>query len=191
MKLILSSCDFSNGASKQFILSHLPLPIERCRVLFIPNEKATTEKIQQGKYHKRLHACGFTIENIYVFDENFANDFVNLPIDTIYVSGGNTFLTLRKLRTCGFDTILLRYIQSGVTYIGGSAGAHMVTRDIRHVAAYDPPFETTDFTGLGLIDTRLICHFNEERRAHYEQLLQEKTTQVIALADEDSIWLEK
>ena len=127
MKLILSSCDFSNGASKQFILSHLPLPIERCRVLFIPNEKATTEKIQQGKYHKRLHACGFALENIYVFDENFANDFVNLPIDTIYVSGGNTFLTLHKLRTCGFDTILLRYIQSGVTYIGGSAGAHMVT----------------------------------------------------------------
>lgn len=192
MKFILSSCDFSNDCSKQFILSHLPASIELCRVLFIPNEKATSKKIQTGKYHKRLQAYGFAPENIYVFDENHASDYVSLAIDVLYVSGGNTFLTLQKLRASGFDTALLRYIHHGVTYIGGSAGAHLVTKDLRHIALYDdPPADLTDFSGLGLIDELLICHYTEERREHYEQLCRDTHAKIVKLSNEDSVWIEK
>ena len=43
MKLILSSCDFRNEKSKRTILDNLSKPIDQCKLLFIPNEKATYE----------------------------------------------------------------------------------------------------------------------------------------------------
>ena len=45
MRLILSSRDFRGEQSRACILRNLPRPIAECRVLFIPNEKATAESI--------------------------------------------------------------------------------------------------------------------------------------------------
>lgn len=191
MKLILSSCDFSHEVSRACISEHLPRPIEECRVLFIPNEKATAEKIQQGKYHLRLQQYGFSRENIFVFDHTRADEFKRLNLDMIYVSGGNTFLTMEKIRASSFDQELIRYIKSGVIYIGGSAGAHIVTKELRHLSVYDPvPADWKDFSGLDLFHGILLCHFCEERRVHYEQLLNEKFFPVIALTDADSMIIE-
>lgn len=190
--LILSSCDFSGEASRQVILDHLGMPLSQCRVLFIPNEKATSAKIRSGKYHERLQNYGFSRENITVFDPAYADMFRNLDLDAVYVSGGNTFLTLQKLRACGVDRDLVRYLRAGVTYIGGSAGAHLVTRDLTHVAAYDtPPADMTDLRGLGLFDGILICHYTAERRAHANQLIAEGKYTVYTLTDEDSLVIGK
>ncbi len=49
MKLILSSCDFRNENSKNVILNNLPKPIDKCRLLFIPNEVTVTLKIVEQK----------------------------------------------------------------------------------------------------------------------------------------------
>ncbi len=188
MRLILSSCDFSNATSRQFILEHLPLPIKDCRVLFIPNEKATPGKIAKGKYHKRLQDYGFSIENIYVFDATHASDFICLDIDAIYISGGNTFLTMALLRNSGFDRAIVRYVEQGVVYIGGSAGAHLAGPSLAHVMVYDekPPY-MRDLSGLGLHNALLICHYTSERRAHYDRLMEEGNNWVIPLRDDQSV----
>lgn len=192
MRLILSSCDFSNPSSRRCITEHLPVKLAQCRVLFIPNEKATSEKIQSGKYHARLQSYGFMPEYIYVFDHARPNQFVGLELDAIYVSGGNTFLTLHKLRQCGFDRELISYIRNGVTYIGGSAGAHLVTQNIEHITAYDEvPPDMTDYSGLGLLDGILICHYTSERRTHYETLIAQNEYHVYALTDEESLVIEE
>ena len=87
MKLILSSCDFINENSKQVILDNVDKKLSECKVLFIPNEKATKEKINSNKYYERLKTDGFENKNnIYIFDESRPNDFRNLDIDLIYVS---------------------------------------------------------------------------------------------------------
>ena len=192
MKLILSSCDFSAETSRQCILDHLPCPMEECRVLFIPNEKADLEKIESGKYHRRLQSYGFLESNILVFDETHADDFVNLALDVIYVSGGNTFLTLKKIRACGFDAALVSYIEKGVTYIGGSAGAHLVTGDLSHVAHYDPvPSDMENLAGLGLLDRMLLCHYQPQREEHAKALIHCFGDRVILLTDQDSIVVER
>ena len=54
MKLLLSSCDFGNPRSAQIIKDNLCKPLSDCRVLYFPNEKATPEKIKNGKYEARL-----------------------------------------------------------------------------------------------------------------------------------------
>ena len=127
MRLILSSRDFRGEQSRACILRNLPRPIAECRVLFIPNEKATAESIASGGYHSRLAEFGFSREKVTVYDPARAGEFFGLAVDVIYVSGGNTFATLERVRREGFDRELVRLIRAGTTYIGGSAGAHLVT----------------------------------------------------------------
>lgn len=114
MKMILSSCDFSNPNSKQVILDNLDKKLCECKVLFIPNQKATYEKIHSDKYYDRLIECGFgKRENIYIFDESESEKFKNLNIDIIYISGGNTFATLNKIRKANFDNEIKKVYKKG------------------------------------------------------------------------------
>lgn len=192
MKLILSSCDFNNESARKTIIENLPKPIENCRVLFIPNEKATQEAISGNLYYDRVSAFGFRKENIFVFNHEKADDFAKLDIDCIYISGGNTFGTLDKIKKCGFDKRIVEYVKSGVIYIGGSAGAHIVTQSIEHVQRYDSNDVYLDnFDGLGLLDGVLVCHYTYRRRYDYEELCQQGKYKVYYLTDDDSLVYEK
>lgn len=188
MKLILSSCDFRNEKSKKTILNNLSKPVDQCKLLFIPNEKATYETIHSEKYFLRMQEFGFARDNISVFDYYNEQRFINLDLDVIYISGGNTFATLRRIKDCGFDKEIIRYVRLGVLYIGGSAGAHIATQSIAHIEAFEPiPDGMTDFKGLGLFDGILLCHYTEERKALYDKLKSEGKYKVFALSDEDSL----
>lgn len=188
MKLILSSCDFRNEKSKKTIIDNLSKPIDQCKLLFIPNEKATYEAIHSEKYFLRMQEFGFARDNISVFDYYNEQQFINLDLDVIYISGGNTFATLKRIKDCGFDKEIIRYVRSGVLYIGASAGAHISAQSVAHIAAFDPiPDGMTDFKGLGLFDGIIFCHYTEEHKALYDKLKSEGKYKVFALRDEDSL----
>lgn len=195
MKMILSSCDFINENSKNVIIRNIDKELERCKVLFIPNEKATVEKIYSDKYYKRLYVDGFTQkDNIYIFDENKVENFINLDIDLLYISGGNTFATLKKIKDCGFDKEVIRYIKSGVVYIGGSCGAHIVTKSIEHLLNLDDNYcNLSNFDALGLFDGIIIPHceaeeFNPEKREKlYKKLIEDNKYKVYKLTNDESI----
>lgn len=188
MRLILSSCDFRNDVSRKCIEDHLGIPIPDCRLLFIPNEKATYEAIHSEMYYDRMREFGFQRGNIHVFDYFNTGAYTSLEIDAVYISGGNTFQTLDRLRKCAFDQAVIGYVKNGVVYIGGSAGAHIASQSIEHVLQYDSnPVGMTDFRGLGLFHGILLCHYTDERRLHYERLLSEGKYPVYALTDADSI----
>ena len=188
MKLILSSCDFRNEKSQKVIMNNLPYPKDKCKLLYVPNEKATAEAISGSVYYDRMQEFGFVKENVYVFDHNNPDKFRNLDIDVLYISGGNTFGTLDKIRKCGFDKDIINYVKSGVVYIGGSAGAHIASKDIEHVSKYDENnVEMTDFRGLGLFNGVLICHYTDARKEDYENLSANSKFKAYALTDEDSI----
>lgn len=188
MKLILSSCDFGNPTSARFIIDHLCKPISECKVLYFPNEKVTTEKIKSGKYEARVAEFGFQKKNIHVANYFDPTPFLNLDIDVIYISGGNTFGTMKLIRDSGFDQAIMDYVHRGVIYIGGSAGAHIATADLSHVAKYDQEtFGLTDFSGLGLYQGILVCHYTEDRKSDFDALSSLGKYHVIALSDEQSI----
>ena len=192
MKLILSSCDFINDNSRKVINDNVD--VANSKVLFIPNEKATKELINSDKYYKRLYKDGFTENNIYIFDEENANQFINLDIDVIYVGGGNTFATLKKIKDCGFVKYIINYINNGVIYIGGSCGAHIVTKNIEHLLDLDNNYcNLDDYNGLGLLDGIIIPHFNEvdyepkKRMELYNKLITENKYKVYTLTNSESI----
>lgn len=192
MKLILSSCDFRNEESQKAIMDNLPYPINECKLLFIPNEKATAEAISGSVYYDRMQEFGFKKENVYIFDHNNPDKFRNLDIDVLYISGDNTFGTLDKIRRCDFDKDIINYVKSGVVYIGGSAGAHVASQDIKHVAKYDyNNVGMSDFRGLGLFDGVLICHYTYIRKNDYDKLCKTSEHKAYYLTDSDSIIYEE
>ena len=160
MKLILSSSDFLNEYSKQVIINNIDKELLDNKVLFIPNEKATKEKINSNKYYDRLYRDGFTNrDNIYIFDETEVDRFRNLNIDLIYISGGNTFATLDKIKKCDFDKDIIDYIKNGVIYIGGSCGAHIASKNIKHLEKLDDNYlNIKDYDALGMFDGIIIPH---------------------------------
>ena len=195
MKLILSSCDFINENSKKVILDNIEKPLCECKVLFVPNEKATSEKIHSNKYYNRLYEDGFiNNENIYIFDEQNAEYFSNLNIDLLYISGGNTFATLKKIKDSGFDKCIINYIKGGVIYIGGSCGAHIVTKNIEHLLSLDDNYcNLSDFNALGLLNGIIIPHYGAEkfnpikREKLYNELIKQDKYNVYKLTNDESI----
>lgn len=188
MKFILSSTDFLNELSKNKILNNLGMSLNECKVLFIPNEKATNERINTGKYHKRLIDTGFSKNNIYVFDESRVEEFIDLDIDLIYVGGGNTFSTLNKIRKCGFDKYIIRYINNGVIYLGGSAGAHILTENIKHVLSFERNFaRIKNYNALSLFDGILFCHYDESRKEQYLEAKRINKYKVYKITNEEII----
>lgn len=186
MKMILSSCDFRNDKSNKAIMDNLPKSIDKCKLLFIPNEKATYEQIHSDKFVLRMQEFGFIKENITIFDYYNPEQYKHLDIDVLYISGGNTLKTLQRIRNANFDKDIINYINNGVTYIGGSAGAHIVTKDVSHVSKYDEvPEDMEDFSGLGLFDGILICHYKLEREEHKKQLESEGKYKVYTLTDDE------
>lgn len=194
MKLILSSCDFNNDRSKQTIIDNVCKPLKDCKLLFIPNEKADKQRIYSNKYYNRLKKHGFLKENIHVFDDKKAENFLNLDIDLIYVGGGNTFGTFKKIKESNFDKAIVDYIKKGVIYIGGSCGAHIVSQNISHLLNLcDNYCGLEDFEGLKLLDGVIIVHYNEiefnpdKRKRIYENLLSEGKYKVYKLTNEESL----
>ena len=187
MRLILSSRDFGGEASRSVILRQLSKPLQTCRTLFVPNEKATHERIAGGLYHARLEKFGFDPALVTVFDEASDTDYASLPLDLIYISGGNTFATQDKLRKTGLDRIIENYVRQGVIYIGGSAGAHVATQDVSHVLEVDEnAVGLSDFQALGLLNGVLICHYTEARRPWLERARMGRYP-VYALTDDDTL----
>jgi len=192
MKLILSSCDFKNENSKQFILDNISKPLEEIRVLFMPDDCASEKEILSDKFYDRLVSYGFKRENITVLNYYNADSFKNLDIDMLYLSGGNTFSVLHRIRKHGFDTAMINYIKNGVIYVGGSAGAHIASANTRHVLKYDQnTAQITDFSGLNLFEGILVCHFSNERQAHFESLKREGIYKVFTLTNDESLLIEK
>lgn len=188
-KIILSSCDFRNSESAKCIYENLPRPIDKCTVLYFPNEKATEEAIKSIKFYQRLSEFGFSKENIYVFNYFSPAEFdTNTRIDVIYISGGNTFGTLKRIKESRAEKIILDYITRGAMYIGGSAGAHIASRSIHHVAKYDnETYGLTNFSGLRLFDGILICHYSSLREKDYITLIEAGEHNIIKLQDQDYI----
>lgn len=187
MRLILSSRDFGGDASRRVILRQLSKPLQACRTLFVPNERATHERIAGGLYHARLQKYGFDPALVAVFDETVNVDYASLPLDLIYISGGNTFAALDKLRKTGLDRIIENYVRRGVIYIGGSAGAHIASMDVSHVLEVDEnAVGLSDFRALGLLNGVLICHYSEARRPWLEHARLGRYP-VYALTDDDTL----
>lgn len=94
--------------------------------------------------------------------------------EIIYVEGGNSFYLLKAVRESGFDTILPALLDTGVIYMGGSAGSYIACPTIemakwKHQNKYDH-YHVEDLRALALVPFLVSVHYKDE----YRELLAEK-----------------
>ena len=187
-RCILGSQIFVNKEVTNKVFEVLDKKMIDMKVLFIPNEKATSEKIKSGKYLEWLKGWGFEEKNIYVFDKEKPDESRNLNIDIIVISGGNTFGIMHSLIISNFKEDIKKYVNDGVIYIGESAGSHIASKNFKHVEKYDDNASgITDYDGLNFFDGIFICHFDEGRNDDFENLKMENTYQVYSLSNNEFI----
>lgn len=81
--------------------------------------------------------------------------------DCIFIAGGNTFFLLYHTRRSGFDNLLKELIETGIPYIGSSAGSVLLGPTLEPIRAIDdeeesPPLES--FDALNMIDVVILPH---------------------------------
>jgi len=185
MRILLTSKAFSNEVINSKLKNELSdLNLSAVRVLYIPT--AVDENIYTtDKYFHEMVEFGFREENVIRFDYKNAKAYVGLDIDVIYVTGGNTFLLLDRIKKCGFDIEIKRYIEAGAIYIGRSAGSHLITKNVKHVLNFDEVGKYSgDYKGLAIWDGVLICHYDENRKRIYDEE-KAKGSNVEVLTDEE------
>jgi dipeptidase E len=88
-----------------------------------------------------------------------------IDCDVIFVSGGNTYYLLEHAQKSGFLKIARDRVNSGVVYIGSSAGSVLASPSIEHIEDLDDQSKAQleDFKSLGLIQQRILPHAGEPK----------------------------
>lgn len=179
-KIVLTSCGLiDNNLTQEFLNLFSKKPVE-LKVLYIPTAIDGFDDDDFSLVEEELGyllKLGINRENIteYRMDYNLSiNDF-----DFIYMMGGNTFYLLKKIKEYNFEKEIVKAINSGVVYVGSSAGSEILGNTIEVALPYDiDTWGLTDFTGLKIIDAVIIPHANrkkdfiKEQEKKYERIYQ-------------------
>lgn len=82
-------------------------------------------------------------------------------VNAIYVSGGMADYLMTTLRRVGADTVLIERIRAGLPYMGASAGAMIMGKNIEPAIALDGHTEGVsldNFNGLSLVEAVILPH---------------------------------
>jgi dipeptidase E len=115
-----------------------------------------------------------------------------MKFDVMFFSGGNTYYLLEKMRESGFNKIVGRLLDSGVVYVGSSAGSIVMCPNIDFVRPMDHPEEAANlknFEGLNFVDFYFLPHFGREKYsdAHEQVLRENKDKKIVAVRDEEVV----
>lgn len=172
MQLFLSSI-FVSVADK--FLDFLGKPPEGLKVAFVPTAADNYEdKWFVDADREKLKELGFTVKDVSLAGKTFEQLKSELAgMDMVFVGGGNSFYLLQETRKSGFDKLVSEMVQSGVVYVGSSAGSLLVCESVEPVSLFDEPAEAPglqDYTGLGFLDKVILPHYGKPK---YEEKYQE------------------
>jgi dipeptidase E len=91
--------------------------------------------------------------------------------DGIYLSGGNTFYFLKKLKERKLDFLLKALAVKGKLMIGVSAGAILMTKSIKIAEFIDEnEIQLKEFDGLNLVNLEFMPHWESQKTTSQELL---------------------
>ena len=111
----------------------------------------------------------------------------------IFVDGGNTYYLLDQIKKSGLDIVIRELLNSGVVYIGSSAGSCIMCSTIDYVELVEHKEvvpNMTEYDGLSLIDKLILPHYGRSKYAdrHGDILAIKKYgNQILPLRDDQAV----
>jgi len=196
MKILLASIA-ANIIEKALPL--FPKNPKDCKIICIP----TAAKVEDGPKDwldnelNQFRKVGF---NLTMFDiDRASEEDVSRALedaDIIYVTGGNTFFLLEKMKACLFERYVRKALERGAVYIGSSAGSIVCCPEIDFVKTMDDRSKAylEDTEGLNLIDFLIMVHMDH---SSFAEEANEKVSEmklgpipVICLKDHQAIFVD-
>jgi len=113
--------------------------------------------------------------------------------DLVFVSGGNMFYLLQRVRETGFEAALRRFIAAGKPYAGASSGATIMGPDPTQASFSDPSLapRLTSTEGLGIVEFEVFPHFDwEELAEERREMIAKATVPVVPIRDDQAVIVE-
>lgn len=196
MKLLLAS------VASYVLEKALPLfpknPRE-CKIVCIATA-AKVEKEPKEWLHSELNVfreAGFDLHMLDIdgmTEENVSKALEGA--DIVYVTGGNTFFLLEKMKACNFEKIIRKTLARDCVYIGSSAGTAICCPDIDYISAMDDPgkAQLNDTLALNLVDFFVMVHmdhpdFGEQANAKVSEM-KKQSLPVVCLKDHEALFVD-
>lgn len=187
-KIVLTSCGIINEELKKSFYKLLNKDVSQIKLLYITiavDGELENDRTWLDEEYATILDFGVKEDNIthYKYEENI--DFNSY--DAIYMIGGNTFYLLKELREKGLDEKIKQAINSGVIYVGSSAGSIILGETIETALPFDENWvKLENFNGLKIVDGIIIPHANRKQEFIKEQK-EKYGDKIIELYDENGI----
>ena len=158
-KMLLASTSTLYGQEYlKYLLEEIILLFKDCKkILFIPYARPSGLTHQQ--YNNQVKEV-FKQINLNIVDYHSENEiFDNLnKCDGIFIGGGNTFLLLNKLYEYNLISLIKNKIDSGIPYLGTSAGTNICGMNIGTTNDM-PIIHVKSHIALGVIPFNINPHY--------------------------------
>jgi dipeptidase E len=190
MNLLLTSDGFENPRIAEQFVRLLSVPPDQARVLFIPTASRSVEELPYVRASREeLIRCGIRPSHIedLVLHHGYSDAELS-SFHAIYVCGGNTFYLLHTLREYGVDRLLRHMAQTGVTYVGVSAGSVIAGPDIGVAAPFDEnDVGLANTMGLGFIPEAISPHYQAKEKTLIDEYENATGHMVLRLKDGEAL----
>tara|TARA_X000001036_G_scaffold244443_1_gene228087 strand:- start:18 stop:725 length:708 start_codon:yes stop_codon:yes gene_type:complete len=158
-KMLLASTSTLYGQEYlEYLLEEIILLFKDCKnILFIPY--ARPSGLTHVQYNSQVKEA-FIQKNLKIIDyhsENKIFDDLN-KCDGIFIGGGNTFLLLNKLYEYNLISLIKNKIDSGIPYLGTSAGTNICGMSIGTTNDM-PIIHVKSHNALGVIPFNINPHY--------------------------------
>ena len=160
-KMLLASTSTIYGQNYlEYLLEDIKILFSGCeKIIFIPY--AQPSGISHLEYTKKAKKVFLSL-NLNILDYTKDNIKEQLEIcDGIFTGGGNTFLLLNKLYEFNLIEDLRYKINSGIPYLGTSAGTNICGLSIGTTNDM-PIIHVKSFEALGIIDLNINPHYIDQ-----------------------------
>mgnify|MGYP001237912689 FL=1 len=180
------------------IVKKLPSELVGANLAFIN----TASEVEEGNHwwvkaeKDGLLKVGFSVDEFSITGmskEEIEKKLKNNQI--IYFCGGNTFYLLDQVIKTGCDQVIRDSLESGVIYVGSSAGSMIVGKRIDLVSTIDDPTKASELksTGLEIVDFAILPHwgsneFKEGYSSGFENMYTE-ALRIVPITNQQYLWV--
>jgi dipeptidase E len=190
--LLVSSSGFLHGLLGDFVNK----PLDEVKIAWITTaKKGSLNKGYVENHRNKMTELGWNFEEMDIEGktERELRDLLENK-DVIYMHGGNTFYLLRAIRAGAFEKIVKEKVDSGVLYVGASAGAYVACPTIQmaewnHDKNYIA-YEDQDLTGMSLVPFVVKVHYEPRYQDDIRNGMRRTDLETYILNDQQALYIE-
>jgi dipeptidase E len=168
------------------------------RVLFVPYALADRDGYA-AKFIARMKLMGLDAESIHTAKGREGAALMVARAEAVFVGGGNTFRLLNELYAQGVLSPLRERVESGMPYLGSSAGSNVACVTIKTTndmpIVYPPSFDALALVPFNINPHYLdpdpsSKHMGETREQRIREFHEENHPPVVGLREGAMLWIE-